>query len=417
MKKVLIVDDSKTILTLLKFEIEKYTGIEPYFAETFKSAVHIIREHRGDFHAALLDLNLPDAPNGEIVKLANSHNIPAVILSATADKDLKESILKRDIIDFVLKDDIESIKFAVKSILRTLKNYDTTILVVDDSIVYRSAIVNILKKLHLKILEAQDGVEALQILNDNPQISLVITDYEMPNMDGHELTFKIRENCKKDQLAIIAISSLEKVETIAKFLRFGANDFIRKPFSNSEIITRINANLELLDLFSQIKDMANKDFLTGLYNRRYFFDAGKSIFSKNKRKKLPIAVVMIDIDKFKHINDTYGHDIGDIAIKEVKNILENKLRNSDLVARFGGEEFCILLEDISEENTKSVFEKIRQSFEKNNIQTPKATITYTVSIGIAYGMERNLDEMIKISDEALYYSKNNGRNQVTIKLV
>ena len=415
MKKVLVVDDSKTILTLLKIEIQKHEDIEPYFAESFKDAMRLIREHKGEFHAALLDLNLPDATNGEIVKLANSHDIPSVILSATMDEELKESVMQSDIVDFVLKDDPASIRFAINAIQRTLKNYDTTILVVDDSLVYRSAIIGTLKKLHIKTLEAVDGKDALNVLNENPQISLVITDYEMPNLDGHGLTFTIRETYKKDQLAIIAISSLDKQETITKFLRFGANDFIHKPFADNEIITRINANLELLDLFAQIKDMANKDFLTGLYNRRYFFDAGKAIFSKNRRKKLPVAVAMVDIDKFKDINDTYGHDIGDIAIKEVKSILEKNLRCSDLVSRFGGEEFCILLEDITEEDTKIVFEKIRQTFEENEIVTPKVTIKYTVSIGICYGLDKNLDEMIKVSDEGLYYSKEHGRNQVTLK--
>ncbi|MDQ7045646.1 MAG: diguanylate cyclase [Sulfurimonas sp.] len=415
MKKILVVDDSKTILTLIKTELKKYDDIEAYFAESFKETMRLLRENGGEFHAALLDLNLPDAPNGEVVKLANSHGIPAVVLSATVNKELKESILKRDIIDFVLKDDPSSIHFALKAIQRTLKNYDTTILVVDDSLVYRATITGTLKRLHINVLEAKDGLEALDLINKHPEISLVITDYEMPNMDGHELTFKIRETYKKDQLSIIAISSLEKQETITKFLRFGANDFIHKPFTDNEIITRINANLELLDLFSQIKDMANKDFLTGLYNRRYFFDAGKPIFSKNRRKKSPMAVAMIDIDKFKNINDTYGHDIGDIAIKEVKNILEETLRSSDLVSRFGGEEFCILLEDITEDDTIKVFEKIRLLFEENDIVTPKVNIKYTVSIGICYGIAKNLDEMIKISDEALYYSKEHGRNQVAIQ--
>ena len=336
MKKVLVVDDSKTVLSLLKIELDDYDDIEPYFAESFKEATQLIRQNQNHFHAALLDLNLPDAENGEIVRLANSHKIPAVILSATLDEELKESISKRDIVDFVLKDDPASIKFAVKAIRRKIKNYDTTILVVDDSLVYRSSIVGVLQRLHINTLEAVDGESALEVLEKNPQISLVITDYEMPKLDGHELTFKIRQRYKKDQLAIIAISSLDKQETITKFLRFGANDFIHKPFSDNEIITRIHANLELLDLFSQIKDMANKDFLTDLYNRRYFFDAGKPIFSKNRRKKLSVAVAMVDIDKFKIINDTYGHDIGDIAIKEVKSILENNLRGSDLIARFGG---------------------------------------------------------------------------------
>ena len=239
----------------------------------------------------------------------------------------------------------------------------------------------------------------------------------MPNMNGHELTFKIREKFKKDQLAIIAISSLDKQETITKFLRFGANDFIHKPFSDNEIVTRINANLELLELFSQIKDLANKDFLTGLYNRRYFFDAGKPMFSKARRKKKEIAVAMLDIDHFKHVNDTYGHDIGDIAIKEVKNILEGVLRSSDLIARFGGEEFCILLEDITQEDTLLVFEKIRKIFEENEIVTPKVTIKYTVSIGISFGLGKNLDAMIKHSDDGLYISKETGRNKLTLQKI
>ena len=414
MKKVLIVDDTKTVLSMLKKEITKYEDIEPYFAETYKGAMHLLREHRSDFQAALLDLHLPDAPNGEIVKLANSHKIPAVILSGVHNKELQESIMKKDVVDFVYKDDPSSIKFAVNSIMRTLKNYDTTILVVDDSKVYRSAIIETLKKLHIHTLEAEDGQIALDVLEKNPQISLIITDYEMPNMDGHQLTFKIREKFKKDQLAIIAISSLDKQETITKFLRFGANDFIHKPFSDNEIITRINSNLELLDLFSTIKDMANKDFLTGLYNRRYFFDSGNPIYSKNKRKKQNIAVAMVDIDKFKNINDTYGHDVGDIAIKEVKNILTDNLRASDLISRFGGEEFCILLEDISEHHAMEVFEKIRDNFEKNSISTGEIIISYTVSIGLCYGLSSSLEDMIKLSDEALYTSKETGRNKVTL---
>lgn len=415
MKKVLVVDDSKTVLSLLKIELNKISNVEAFYAETYKDAVKLMREHQGKFHAALLDLHLPDAEHGEIVKLANSHDIPAVILSATIDQKLQEAVLEQDIVDFVQKDDPDSVRFAVNAISRTLKNYDTTILIVDDSIVYRSTLESTLKKLHIKTLEAKDGVEALKVLEENTNISLIITDYEMPNMDGHQLTFKIREKFKKDQLGIIAMSSLEKQETITKFLRLGANDFIHKPFSHNEIVTRINSNLELLDLFTQIKDLANKDFLTGLYNRRYFFESGNPIFSKARRKKSNLAVAMIDIDKFKNINDTYGHDIGDIAIKEVKNILLSTLRNSDLIARFGGEEFCILLEDISEEDTKILFEKIRIIFEKNKIVTSDVTISYTVSTGVCYGLANSLEEMIRISDEALYASKNNGRNQVNIE--
>lgn len=415
MKKVLIVDDSQTILNVLKEEFKNYPDIEPHFAKSYKETMRILRENRDGFHAALLDLNLPDAPDGEVVLLANSHHIPTVILTSSSDSKIKESILKKDIIDYVVKTDKANIKYAIQSISRVLKNYDTTILVVDDSLVYRKTIADSLKKVHLNILEAKDGQEALDILEENKQISLVITDYEMPRVDGLELTFKIREKYKKDQLSIIAISSMNEQEVITQFLKLGANDFINKPFSHIEIITRINSNLELLDLFQEIRDTANKDFLTGAFNRRYFFDAGTSIYEKSKRKGSSIAVAMIDIDKFKNINDTYGHDVGDVAIKEIKKILDKNLRVSDLVARFGGEEFCILLEDITLEDTKILFEKIRKNFEENIINIHGFTLSYTVSNGIYYGQADSLQEMIKLSDEALYDSKNNGRNRVTIK--
>ncbi|MCX6052069.1 MAG: diguanylate cyclase [Campylobacterales bacterium] len=415
MKKLLIVEDNQIILKTLNDELKNYPNIEPLFAKSYKETMRILRENRDGFHAALLDLNLPDAPDGEVVLLANSHHIPVVVLTASSDSKIKESILKKDIIDYVVKSDKASIKYAINAVSRILKNYDATVLVVDDSIVYRKTIADSLKKVHLNVLEAKDGQEALEILEANKQISLVITDYEMPRLNGLELTFKIREESKKDQLGIIATSSASETDVITKFLRLGANDFINKPFSHIEIITRVNSNLELLELFSGIRDLANKDFLTGAYNRRYFFDAGTAIYEKAKRKKEPLAVAMIDIDKFKNINDTYGHDVGDVAIKEIKKILDANLRASDLMARFGGEEFCILLENITIEDTQLLFEKIRNSFEKNIINTHDLSISYTISAGIYYGLATSLQEMIRLSDEALYDSKENGRNRITIK--
>jgi len=161
--------------------------------------------------------------------------------------------------------------------------------------------------------------------------------------------------------------------------------------------------------------MANKDFMTGAYNRRYFFDAGEAIFLKAKRKEKAVAVTMIDIDNFKNINDTYGHDIGDLAIKEIKRVLDKNLRASDLMARFGGEEFCIILEEISEEDVKKLFEKIRKEFEANVIDVDEVEIKYTVSFGIAYGLLGSLEEMVILSDNALYESKESGRNRVTLR--
>lgn len=420
MKKVLIVDDSKTILTMLKIEFDELDDIEAIYADSYKSAVKKIRENKGDMHAALLDVNLPDAPKGEVIKLANLHNIPTIVLTGTIDKETIDIIHKNNVISYVLKGTPKSTNHAVKFVKRVLRNYNTTVMVVDDSPVHRKAFSDILKKDNINVIEVEDGKKALDILKENQEnISVVLTDLEMPGMDGLELTIKIRELYDKDQLAIIAISGTDDTEMINNFLKFGANDYVGKTATQSEIITRVNSNLEVLDLFSQIRDMANKDFLTGAYNRRYFFDSGNSIFLKAKRKNMPVAVAMMDIDNFKIINDTYGHDVGDIAIKEVKRILDRNLRASDLMARFGGEEFCVLFEDISEKNVKKLFERIRKEFEDNiidvNIDGENVKVNYTISFGVVYGIFGSLSDMVRLSDAALYCSKENGRNQVTFR--
>jgi len=365
-RNVLVVEDSDTVTAQIQNELEKYEFAQIFHAKTYKDTMKIIRENRANFHAAILDLNLPDAPNGEIVSVVASHYIPIVVLTGILDKSLKKSILKKEVIDFVIKEDTSSIPFAVNSVVRVLKNYDTNVLVVDDSPLYRKTISDSLKTININVIEAEDGQMALDMIEQRNDIPLVITDYEMPNMNGMDLTFKLRNIYQKDQLGIIALSSLESEEVAYKFLKLGSNDFIHKPFSHNEIITRVNSNLELLDLFSKIKDMANKDFLTGTYNRRYFFESANATYEKAKRKKTNLTVAMVDIDNFKNINDTYGHAVGDLAIKEVKKIFDKNLRISDLVARFGGEEFCILLEDTSIKDAQKLFEKIRISFEKKH---------------------------------------------------
>jgi len=398
LKRVLVVDDSKTVLKQIEIEFTMCKDIELIMVETYKDAMKKIREHQGDFNVALLDLNLPDAPNGEVVSLANAHNI--------------------DILAYVLKNSPNSIRLAVKFAQRALKNYDTNILIVDDSKLYRGILSKLVQEMNINVFQAEDAKEALEFLNTTKEkISLVLTDYEMPGMNGLNLTMKLRENFDKDQLGIIVLSNIDDTSIVSDFLRYGANDFINKPFTKEEVLIRINSNLELLDLFSQITDMANKDFLTGAYNRRYFYDSGEAIFLKAKRKNDNLAVAMLDIDKFKNINDTYGHDVGDEAIKEIKKILDINLRTSDLMARFGGEEFCMLLEDITEENVSQLFEKIRVEFENNVIKVDDLEIKYTVSFGIAYGLAESLEEMVKLSDDALYDAKENGRNQIIIKKV
>ena len=166
MNKVLIVDDSQTILNVLRAELKNHPEIEPIFASSNKEAMRAIREYQGDIQAAILDYNLPDAPNGEVVSLTNSHNIPSVVLTGNLDKNVRDIILKKNVVDFILKNDPSSVTSALDSIHKVLKNYDTTVLIVDDSKLSRELIKMSLETTHIKTLEAENGREALDMVND-----------------------------------------------------------------------------------------------------------------------------------------------------------------------------------------------------------------------------------------------------------
>lgn len=414
-KKILVVDDSKVVRIMLKKAITSCQDINADLTITESYAQTQVVIQKEKFHIAILDVTLPDAPNGEVIDLLIAQNVPVVVLTGGINKASKDIILKKNIVEYITKSNPQSLNYIVTIVKRVLKNYDAFVLVIDDSKSSRLLTRLSLEKLNFSVLEASSAKEGIQMLQSSDQyIPLVITDYEMPDMDGMELTMELRQRYSKDKLSIIALSGSDDPSVASNFLRHGANDFIKKPYTNEEFALRLNVNLELIDLFRQSKETASKDFLTGLYNRRFFFESGVFLLEKAKRKKLSAAVAMIDIDFFKRINDTHGHNIGDIAIKEVASILTKYLRSGDLIARFGGEEFCILLEELSQKELELKFEDIRIAFENNVFTALGVTISYTVSIGLYYGNTCSLKEMVALSDKALYEAKKTGRNKVVI---
>ena len=415
-KKILIASDDKTTLTILSTKVKMLNhDIEVLTAENYKDGVRHIIEQKGRIHASIVDFFLPDASEGEMVNLVLEKEIPTVVLTSDFGEKLRQRLLSNDVLDVIFKDSKKGINNVINSIDRILYNYDTTVLIVDDSRTSRDILKDILVSIKLNILLAEDGEEALELVKKYKQdISLVLTDYNMPKMDGMDLVLEIRELYDKDELAIAVLSSSEKLDIPTQFIKIGANDFIEKPYTKKEVVTRVNSLLYTMKLFEQTRELSYKDYMTGAYNRRYFYSSGISIFEKAKRDKNKLAIATIDIDNFKIINDTYGHDIGDICIINLLKVLQENLRTSDLVSRFGGDEFVVLLENITLENTKILFEKLRVALEKNIVKANNYKIKFTVSIGISYGINEDLDAMIKISDDALYFCKKNGRDQVKI---
>jgi diguanylate cyclase (GGDEF)-like protein len=410
--KILIIEDSISIINTLKSLLEEELDVEVFVAKSMKESATLLLEQKGKFDIVLADLGLPDAPNGEIIEFMSKFSLPIIVLTGTDDINIEEKFRNKDIVDYVIKDGIAALSYTFSIVKRILHNSKIKVLVVDDSKTFLEHTKELLQRYRFQALTALNGEDALKILDENKDIKIVLTDYLMPKIDGLELTKKIRRSYTKDEISVIIVSNDPCKRIPTKFLKYGANDFLYKGFSNEEFFARINSNIEILELFEEIKNKANKDYLTGLYNRRYLFDEGEKLYEKYKKEEKDFAVALIDIDKFKSINDTYGHDVGDVAIKEIAVILNEVITTDVLISRLGGEEFCILLYNRSKDEIINLLEKIRNQFENNQIEFKNIQLKYTVSIGCSFEFGKNLDEMIQHADNGLYDAKYSGRNKV-----
>ena len=281
-EKILIVEDNKTLAKLIAKKLASALDIEVDVAYSMHEAKLFIARYR--YFIALLDINLPDAPNGEIVDYATKKKLHTIILSGNIDKEFRKKILQKNIIDYVNKSGVNDVNYIIHIIQRLQKNRNHKVLVVDDSRVFRQQMQRILENLFFKVVAVAHGEEAIGMLKSQPDISLVLTDYNMPVMNGLELTLEIRKTYTKNELSILAISGNEDEEITALFLKNGANDYIKKPFSKEEFSCRINNSIEALENIQLITNYANRDFLTGLFNRRYFFDEMNEYIEQAKEK-------------------------------------------------------------------------------------------------------------------------------------
>ena len=275
-------------------------------------------------------------------------------------------------------------------------NSNTKILLLNQNIDTLNKIKKELQTQLYQIFTASNPLEALEIYEKQKDIKILITTKNLPLMSGYELSSIIRRNLSFTEFGIIGVS---KAEDANDFFNIGANDFLKEDFNYSELIHRVNNLNKTLNSFLQLKESANKDFLTGISNRKHFFEVANKIHTKSRN----IALAMIDIDNFKKINDTFGHDRGDEVIKSLANLLNNSIKGKDIVARVGGEEFIILLQDIKTLDAINFL---------NGLCKEVSKLDFTVSIGLTTKKLSSLDEMITQADKLLYKAKESGKNCV-----
>ena len=251
---LLIVEDSFVQGKIIRKQFEVLTEFAVLIASSLTEAEALITAHKEELFAAVVDLNLPDAPNGEAVELCHQHDLACIVLTASFDESLRQQFLEKRVADYFLKGSIDDIEPLTLSVQRLHANRRVKALVVDDSGTQRHIVKKMLAAQCISSLEATDGMEALDVLAQNPDIRLVITDFEMPRMDGITLAHEIRGKYKINNMAVIGLSAVGSGPLTAKFLKYGANDFLTKPFEAEEFYWRVNQTLNVLDVMRELQD-------------------------------------------------------------------------------------------------------------------------------------------------------------------
>jgi diguanylate cyclase (GGDEF)-like protein len=411
---VLVVDDSRSINALLCAQLKESGSFMVESAASQEEAKALLQEGRERFFIAILDLNLPDAPNGEVVELVRSYEIPVIVLTGCVDEQTRQTMLERKLVDYVVKRNLSELNYVVDLVRQLSINPRRKVLVVDDSTAFRLYIKGLLEVHRYHVVEAENGKQALEKLQKYSDIWLIITDFNMPEMDGVGLIENIRTQHGRDEISIIGMSTTDDSGVSVQLLKAGANDFIAKPFEVEEFYCRVTQNMEMLHKVRQLRDAATKDFLTGVFNRRHFFSLGEGYYESSVREKFPLAAAMIDVDDFKKVNDTYGHQAGDAVLKGLGNLLAESFREGDLIGRYGGEEFACVAITTDEQAAMTTFERVRKAIEEMEVTYDGGILRLTASIGMTMNHSENLGKMLDIADKALYQAKSEGKNRVVM---
>lgn len=268
-----------------------------------------------------------------------------------------------------------------------------------------------------KVITVDSGENAFLKLSED-DIDLILLDIYMPNLSGLATLAKIRTVDKYENIPIIMLSASDDEDEIVNALDLGATDYVTKPYITKVLLARIRTAIRLKEKNIELEVLAKTDHLTGLNNRKSFYEyAKKAILQSNRSSDYPVVIAMFDIDYFKNVNDTYGHDAGDYVLKSFAGLLSVNFREYDLVSRVGGEEFAVCLPNTTIEEAMLACNRLREQVALFDfpISTDQAKlINITTSAGVAsnQGELVTLEELMKVADEGLYKAKDEGRNKV-----
>lgn len=406
----LIIEDQPSMASLLKTELQKLTPLTIHTCHSLAEAKDLI-ESGIEVAVCLSDLQLPDSYNGEVIEYLKHHHITTVVLTASYKEETREEMFRLKVADYVIKDSLSSIRYAVQITDRLYKNAQRMVWMLSSGSRYSSKLLGMLRNHRFQVRLYENCSEMTADLKETlPSLILLDSAQNVINNNTFDFTKNIRNRYSQSQLPIISCEDSENISSAIKLMKYGVNDFFNTNFTPEEFYVRVNQNIEQAETFKEIEHISQTDGLTGLYNRRFFFQKGDELFTDIKAQGQYFFTLMGDIDHFKNVNDTYGHQKGDEAIIFTANCIQDTFSDY-LVARFGGEEFCVFgqVEDTSE--IEALCETLRQTIETESEN--QTGVSFTISQGVTYSGD-TLDDAISKADKALYQSKESGRNKLSV---
>lgn len=298
------------------------------------------------------------------------------------------------------------------------------VLIAEDDPVSRKVLESTLRKWGYDVTVTCNGQEAWDELQADDVPKLVVLDWMMPKMSGPEICKNIRSMPDGKYFYILLLTAKGTKENIVNGLDAGADDYVIKPFDSRELRVRISCGQRIVDLQTELiaardklQIQATHDGLTQVLNRSAIYDALQREQARSVRENIPMTVIMIDLDHFKAINDNFGHASGDIVLKEVTRRMEANSRKYDLIGRYGGEEFILILPHCDNKDGRRQAERLRKSIADKQFNLGALRVPVTASFGVA-STDRvkvnDIDDLVMFADKALYVAKNGGRNRVAL---
>jgi two-component system cell cycle response regulator len=413
MLHILHIDRSELFRKIMQ-EIILRCGHSVHSVATKKDALSYLADHSVDLLISALEFDDGDAES-LILELPQSakKDIPVVVVTSSDSLELRERLFSLGVVDYILKSEVDEDHFkhffATLSAEDELSRFmrDMRIAILDDSPIILKVVHRILDMNGFRFVDFYG--KPRELLESDKIYDLYLVDMVLPEMTGDKVIEELRS--RQPNAIIISMSQFTGEKSIATVLLSGADDYIHKPFDAASLLSRIKINVRSYQYKKRLELMAVTDGLTGLFNHRFIFERLEEETAKVARYGRPLSIIMLDIDNFKAVNDTFGHRAGDEVILSVAHAIMACIRKTDVAGRYGGEEFLVLLPETDLASAKVVAEKIRSTVAQLSFEIKDLAIT--ISAGVAEAQQgESYEAFINRADANLYRAKRSGKNRV-----